>query len=65
MILLKNGEPEEFLIFIRDYQKALEATGAMSAIGRIRYLCTLLRGEALRNFNNISYSIVPTPKIKI
>ena len=57
MALLKNVKPEEVLLFTRENRSTLEATGATSANGRIKFLHTLVRGEDLLNFKTLSDSI--------
>ena len=44
MALFDNGEPEEFLLFIRNLNMTLEASGMLVAIAKIQHLRTLLRG---------------------
>ena len=60
--LFENGEPEEFLLFIREFRKTLRANGVMPEIGRIQYLCTLLCGESLFEFETLSESVGSTTK---
>ena len=44
MALFDNGEPEEFLLFIRNFNMTVEASGMIVAIAKIQLLCTILRG---------------------
>ena len=44
MALFDNGEPEEFLLFIRNFNMTLETSGMLVAIAKIQHLLTLLRG---------------------
>ena len=44
MALFDNSEPEELLLFIRNFNMTLEASGILVAISKIQHLCTLLRG---------------------
>ena len=44
MALFDNGEPEEFLLFVRNFNMTLEASGMLVAIANIQHLCTLLHG---------------------
>ena len=47
MALFDNGNPEEFLLFVWNFQMTLEESGYIAASINIRYLPTLLRGEVL------------------
>ena len=48
MALFGNGNPEELLLLVRNFQITLEESVALAVSVKIQYLCTLLRGEALR-----------------
>ena len=52
--LFDNGEPQEFLFFVRNLQIMLEASGTLAANAKIQYLRMLLRGEALRQLETFS-----------
>ena len=54
MALFDNGEPEELLLFICNFCMTLEASGTLKAGAKIQYLCTLVHGEALRQFETLS-----------
>ena len=43
--LFDNGEPEEFLLFVRNFNMTLAASGTLEAGTKYQYLCTLFRGE--------------------
>ena len=62
MYFFEKSEPEDFLTFMRDFQKMIKDTGATTKIGRIRYLRTLLRGEVLHEFETILEIIKSTTK---
>ena len=47
MALFNNGNPEEFLLFVRNLQMALKASRALSASTAIQYVSTLFHGDAL------------------
>ena len=53
----ENGKPEEFLQMTKDFKNATDGTGTTSATGRIQFLRTMLRGEALREFDVISSQV--------
>ena len=44
MSLFDHGEPEEFLLFIRNFNMNIEATGTLETEEKIHYLRTLLYG---------------------
>ena len=44
----KNGKPEEFLQMMKDFKNGIDSTGTTSASGKIQFLRTMLRMEALR-----------------
>ena len=44
MSLFDHGEPEEFLLFIRNFNMNIEATGTLETDEKIHYLRTLLYG---------------------
>ena len=45
--LFDNDNPEEFLLFIRNINMTLEASGTLVYSANIQYLLTMLRGGAL------------------
>ena len=47
MALFNNGNPEEFLLFVRNLQMALKASGALAASTAIQYISMLFHGETL------------------
>ena len=49
--LFDHGEPEEFLLFFCNFNINLAETGTLDMDANIQYLCTLFRGEALRQFD--------------
>ena len=44
MSLFDNGEPDDFILFQRNYQMILETLGNITAGVRIQYLRNLLHG---------------------
>ena len=44
----KNSKPEEFLQMMKDFKTATYGTGTTFASGKINFLLSMLRGEALR-----------------
>ena len=45
--LFDKVDPEEFLLFVSNFQLTLKDSVALAASAKTKYLCTLLRGEAL------------------
>ena len=58
MALFYNGESEEFLLFIRNFNTTLEASGTLFSGVKIHYLRTLVRGEALHQLGAFSAEVV-------
>ena len=52
--LFDHGEPEDFLLFVRNFQMTLAATGTLETEANVKYLRKLVRKEALRRFELIS-----------
>ena len=44
MYLFDHGEPEEFLLFIRNFNMTLAKTGALDIDAETQYLCMLVHG---------------------
>ena len=44
MSLFDNDEPEEFLLFVRNFNMTLAASGTLEAGMKYKYLLTLVRG---------------------
>ena len=57
MSLFENGEPEELLLFVCNFNMTLVASRALEAGATVQYLCTLVRGEALRQFDSLSADV--------
>ena len=51
MTTFENEQPEDFLMLMNNFKTAIEGTGTISVAGRINYLHTMLRGEALKEFD--------------
>ena len=54
MYLFYQANPEEFLLFIRNFQMTLVSTGTLETEEKVQYICTLVHGEALRQFYLLS-----------
>ena len=57
MDLFDNGEPEEFLLFIQNYQITLDELGTLATGTNIQYLCILLHGEAIHQLETLSVEV--------
>ena len=60
MSLFDNGNTEEFLLFVWNFQMNLKASGELSTSKNIQYLVTLLRREALRQIYMFSVEVGDT-----
>ena len=54
MSLFDHGEPEEFLLFVQNFQMTFAATGTIETEEKVQYICTLVRVEALRQSDLVS-----------
>ena len=50
----EDGQPEEFLALLNNFRTVIYGTGTMSPSGRINYLRTMLRWEALRELDELA-----------
>ena len=65
MYLFDNGEPEEFLLFVRNFNMTLAAPGTLETDTNIKYLCTLICGEVLHQFESFSNDVESTETITV
>ena len=49
--MFNNGKPEEFLHIMKDINTATGGAGTTSATKKNHFLCTILRGESIREFD--------------
>ena len=54
MYLFEHGKPKEFLLFVRNINTTLVATITLETDEKVKYLHTLVRGEALHQFDLLS-----------
>ena len=54
MVFFDNIEPQEFLMFIRNFNMTLKASGTLKSSAKIQCLCTLTRGEEVHHFDMLS-----------
>ena len=50
MALFYDGDQEDF-VFAHIFKMILKASGRLQDAAKIQYLCTLVRGESLRQFD--------------
>ena len=60
MTLFYNGELEEILLFVQNFQMTLEGSEERAAGTNIQYYCTLLHGEALHQLDTLSVEVGST-----
>ena len=58
--LFDNSNPEEFLLFVRNFQITLKASGSHTTSAKIQYLLTLLHGEAIRQIDTLCVEVGST-----
>ena len=56
--MIDNGEPEELLLFVSNFQITLEASGTISDGTNIQYLHILVRGEASCQLDRFPIEVV-------
>ena len=60
MALFKNGNPEEFLPFVKNLKMTNERSGMLAAKAKLWYLRTILCGKVLRKFETLCLQIGST-----
>ena len=60
MSLFNSGETEEFWLFVRSFNMTLVASGMPEMGTNIQYLCMLVRGEVLCQFDLLSADVEST-----
>ena len=58
--MFKNGKPEEFLNMMKEFKITSDCKGTMSATVKIHFLCTILIGGTLREFDNLAGQVGST-----
>ena len=48
---LENGDPEEFLFFVRNFNMIILESGTLATDTKVQYIRTLVPVEALRQFD--------------
>ena len=57
MALFDQGDPEEFLLFISNFNMNLEVPGTLKSGTNIQYLRTIVHVEALSQFDTLSTEV--------
>ena len=65
MSLFEHGKPEEFLLFILNFNITLAEKGMLDMDGKIQHLLTLVRGEAFRQFDLLSADVENTETLNV
>ena len=65
MSLFDYGKPEEFFLFIHNFNTSLAMSGKLEVDAKFQYLCTLVRGEALSHFDSLSADVEITETLNV
>ena len=65
MYLFDHGNPGDFLLFICNFNMNLAATGTLDTNRNIQYLCTIVCGEALGQFDFFRADIENTETLNV
>ena len=65
MALFDNGKPEEFLLFVSNFNMTLAASGTLEAGVKYQYLHTLVCREALCQFDLLSADLEGTQTLNV
>ena len=55
--LFEHGDPEEFLLFICNFNMDIAAAGTLDMDVKTQYLCMIFRGETLPQFELLSADV--------
>ena len=62
MSLFDHGKPEEFVLFVQNFQMNLAASGMLETEEKVNYICTLVSGGSLCQFD-VLYAYVENTDI--
>ena len=65
MSLFDNVKPEEFLLFVCNFNMTLTVSGTLEAGAKYQYPCTLFRREALCQFESLTYDVEITETLNV
>ena len=57
ILFFDHGKPEEFLLFVWNFNMTLAASGTPKTDAKIQFLCTIVCGEVLRQFYFLSADV--------
>ena len=60
MALINNAVLEDFLLYLRKLKMMLEAAGTLATNVKLHYICTLLHGQALQQFQTFCVQVKNT-----
>ena len=63
--MFENGEPEEFLFLVSNFNITLAASGMLEAGAKYQYLFTLVQVEALHQFDSFSAEVESTQTLNV
>ena len=58
--LFNNGNPEEFLLFVCDFNMTIPASGTLDTSTKVKYLCMIFHVYVLRHFDSLSAGVEST-----
>ena len=53
MSLFENVKPDEFLLFMHNFNMTIAASGTLEMGAKVQYLCRLVCGKALYQFESL------------
>ena len=65
IVLFDNGETEEFLLFVRDFNMTLAASITLETDAQVQYICTLVHVEAVYQFDLLSTEMEGTKPLTV
>ena len=65
MSLFEHGHPEEFLLFMQNFNMTLTSTGTLNMDSEINNLCTLVCGEVLHQFDLLYADVENTETLNV
>ena len=63
--LFENGEPEEFLLFVCNFNMTLAVSEMLKLGAKYQYLSNIFRREALRQFDSLSDDVESAETLKV
>ena len=65
MSLFENGDMEEFLLFVSNFNTTVAALGTLETCTNIQYLHPIFHGEELRKFDSLSADVESTEPLNM